>query len=324
MSEGLTKDDERARRLCSLALEFMNAGRAVSSSDVARHFYPALSQDSFRRAFSRDRAALAACGVVVREVPRPGEDSAWEVDGDASFVNGAQLSPREAAELEIACQPLLDDAEFPLVGELRFALAKLTRSFAERSLVVPAARRGEPRPLSAIREALVDGRALELSYTDARGRSSVRTVAPYGLFGLREALYLVACKLDDAGEPVEGGTRTYRVDRVEAARVLSGVPTAVPADFSVDDWRRLPFQMGSDALIAVFEVPADRADDLRRACGGQGELVEDDGRLLWRVGASSAGDAASWAVAQGIVPLEPDSLVTAWKDVLEGVLEDVR
>ena len=57
----LTKDDERARRICSLAIEFMNARAPIASSALAARYYPELSADSFRRAFSRDRALLAAC-----------------------------------------------------------------------------------------------------------------------------------------------------------------------------------------------------------------------------------------------------------------------
>ena len=102
----LTRDDERARRICSLALDFMNSSSPLRSSEIARAHYPGLSADSFRRAFSRDRSVLASCGVVVVERRVPGEESLWEADRARSFARGAELSATEAATLELACRPL--------------------------------------------------------------------------------------------------------------------------------------------------------------------------------------------------------------------------
>lgn len=317
----LTRDDERARRICSLAIGFMNASSPVPSSAIARDFYPGLSADSFRRAFSRDRAALAACGVLVEETRAAGGESSWSADA-GSFAQGAELAPLEAAALDMACQPLLEDPGFPLTDELRLALAKLTRAFAEEAVVSSAAR-GETRAFATLRSCLLDRRAARISYTDARGRSSERVIAPYGLFELRGERYLVAGRVGEDGRVADGGTRTYRLDRVGAAEELPGVAFDIPRDFSVDDWRRLPFQMGERSLTAVFDVPPEREDDLRRAARGQGELSRDaDGRLVWTVWASSADDAASWAVAQGIRPVGPVGLVRSWRRVLEGVLAD--
>lgn len=317
----ITKDDERARRICSLALAFMNAGAPIPSSDVARDFYPGLSADSFRRAWSRDRTVLAACGVVVLERPNPGEESSWSVDEESSYPDGAEIGAMEAAVLEIACQPLIEDPSFPLAGELRFALAKLTRAFAEPS-PLRATRRDEARPLAALRDALTEGCAARISYRDARGRKSERLVAPYAFFGLRRELYLVAGRLRDDGSVVEGGTRTYRVGRVDRACAVADVPVSIPPDFSVDDWRRLPFQMGETTAVARLEVPVDREKDVRRAAGANGTFFSLGGRTIWEVEVSSIADAASWSVAEGVVPIGPAELVAAWRGVLEGVVVD--
>lgn len=319
----LTKDDERARRICSLALEFMNADAPLTSTEVARAFYPGLSPESFRRAFARDRAALATCGVIVREVRAAGGESSWAVDSTRSFAGGSELEPLEAAALEVACQPLLESADFPLADELRLALAKLTRAFAETSFV-SAAPREEGRAFEELRACLVEGCAAQVGYTDARGVASERRIAPYGFFALRGTRYLVAGRLTDNDQLVEGGERTYRVDRFSSVRRLTGVRVCVPRDFCVEDWRRLPFQMGPEQAEVVFEVPAAREADLRRAAGGQGTFERRDDALVWRVGASSLGDAASWAVSAGIRPVEPEGLVAAWRALLEGVLADGR
>ena len=319
----LTKDDERARRIGSLALEFMNAAGPLPSSEIARHFYPALSPESFRRAFSRDREALLTCGIVVVERRRPGEESSWEVDEEASFPQGAALAPLEAAALEISCQPLLDDPTFPFARDLRIALAKLTRSFAEGLVVAPARPDSETRTTATLRECLMAHHAARIAYTDARGRESERLIAPYGFFSLGEALYLVAAQLDEKGAPLEGHTRTYRADRVRAASPVPAVPVEVPEDFCVDDWRRLPFQMGAARVPCTFLVPAERQDDVGRITRGQGALEPAEGGLVWEVGACDLTAAARWAVAQGIVPQAPPELVDATRTILEEVIGDV-
>lgn len=315
-----TRDDERARRICSLALAFMNASAPLPSSEVARRFYPDLSPDSFRRAFSRDRAVLDVCGMHVEEAGEVAGESSWRA-GDSSFAGTLELGAREAAALEVACQPLLSDPEFPLSGDLRIALAKVSRAFVDETAGSRESRQ-EPRALAPLREALVRARAARITYTDARGETTTRRIAPYGFFGLRDELYLVAGLLDDEGRIVPDNTRTYRVGRVVSAEVVEDVACEVPEGFSVLDWRRLPFQIGPTSTRASFEVPAERADDLRSAAGASGSFRRQGGRLVWEVEVSSVEGAARWAVAEGLVPLGPAEVVDAWRDVLEGVLGD--
>lgn len=313
----LTKDDERARRICSLAIEFMNARAPIASSALAARYYPELSADSFRRAFSRDRALLAACGVRVVERGRQAGETSWGVDERGSFAGGAELGAREAATLELTCQGVLEDPAFPLAGDLRLALAKLSRAFADEPAFA-AARRNEGRALGELRRALVEHLCVEASYTNARGWQARRTLAPYGLFALGGSTYLVAARVTDGA--ADGPARTYRVDRFDEVVALDDVPCEVPDDFSVLDWVRLPFQLGSKARPAAFAVPDGREGALADAARGQGELTREGKALVWEVDVCDLPAAASWAVAQGIRPLRPQALVDAWREVLEGAL----
>lgn len=320
----MTNDDERARRICSLALAFMNATAPVPSSEVARRFYPSLSPDSFRRAFSRDRALLSACGLRVCEGPREsgrGSQATWVADEGSSFAGEMELSPSEAAVLEIACQPLVDDPEFPLSGDLRFALAKLTRTFAYPSALPSGEPRGESRVATSVRDAVMRRRALQVTYTDAAGRTSERTLSPYGLFGLRGVTYLVADRVDAQTGACDDDPRTYRVDRISSSRVLEDVSVSVPEDFSPAQWRRLPFQMGEVAGTAAFLVPDGREADLRRVAGGLGHISEGVDGLVWEVEYSDARAAAAWAVAQGVVPLSPEPVVREARALLKGAAD---
>lgn len=319
----LTRDDDRARRICSLALDFMNASSPLRSSEIARAHYPGLSADSFRRAFSRDRSVLAACGVVVAERRVPGEDSLWEADHARSFARGAELSATEAAALELACRPLADDPTFPLADDLRLALAKVSRAFSETLAVGRARDLAPSRILETLCACLTDQTAALATYVDARGRASERTLAPYGFFGLRGNLYLVAARVSDDGSTCENQTRTYRIDRFTAAKALKGTSFSIPEDFSVADWRRLPFQMGATACEARFLVDGDRLEEVRRAAGSQSSFEQVGSGAVWAVDVSDVSAAASWAVAMGIRPIAPEPLVAAWRGILEGVTHDV-
>lgn len=320
----LTHDDERARRICSLALEFMNARAPLPTSTIARAHYPGLRDDAFRKAFSRDRAMLAACGISLTEKRGADGEALWEADAESSFAQGAELAPADAAALELACRPLAEDPTFPLARELRLALAKVSRAFAETLAVAAADGRPAPRGLAALRSCLTARHAARVSYVDAAGRTSERLIAPYAFFGLRGELYLVAALLDEDGREVPGHVRTYRVDRFERVSEEPGLSFEVPADFSVEDWRRLPFQMGPAAFDGVFLVDAAHEMDVRRAAGAQGSFEPRGEGLVWTVPVSDVDAAASWAVAMGLRPLAPEPLVSAWRRVLEGAMRGGR
>ena len=230
----ITRDDDRARRVCSLALDFMNAASPLSSSEIARTHYPGLSPDSFRRAFSRDRQTLASCGLATVERRVPGEESLWEADSARSFARGAEISPTDGAALELACRPLVDDPAFPLADELRLALAKVSRAFSETLSSARSRTRGSSRALDALRSCLAERTAACVTYVNARGETSERVLAPFGFFALRGALYLVADRLDDDGAPT-GDPRTYRVDRVVSVDPLEDAFFSVPEGFSATD-----------------------------------------------------------------------------------------
>ena len=195
----LTRDDERARRICSLALEFMNASAPITSSDIARSHYPELSPDSFRKAFSRDREMLAACGVILAGHRAATGETLWEADAARSFAGGPELAPADAAALELACRPLVDDPSFPLADNLRFALGKLARSFSESLSAERAAGPSTPRQVAVLRRCLTDRTPFEAHYVDAQGSESRRLLAPYAFFCHRGALNLEAAKLQGDG-----------------------------------------------------------------------------------------------------------------------------
>ena len=319
----LNDDDEKARRILSLALEFMNTGQAISSTRIAQDIYPGLSPDSFRKAFARDRKNLCDFGFVHESKRGPGEEACWSADIERSFAQGADLDVKDALVMDIACQPILGDPEFPLRDELRFALAKIDTAFGD--IAYPAGPRvlRDDRILSVLRSCAHVCHAAHMTYTDAAGKQSERVVAPYGFYGMRGSLYMVA-PLVSGGSVVDGSVRVYNVSRVDAASEEPKTRFSVPQDFSVDDYRRLPFQFGPTTCVATFEAPASSIQEVEGLSFGRGRCVTDGNAVVWTVDVSDVGDAASWAIASGVRPTAPRELVDEWRTRLEKVSAHVR
>ena len=94
------KDEQKARRVAELAVYLMNAKVPVPSSQIHSKFYEWLdSDDSFDRAFNRDRAGLAACGLVLDGTLGAGGEKCWQVDAARSYSQGATLGAADAALL---------------------------------------------------------------------------------------------------------------------------------------------------------------------------------------------------------------------------------
>ena len=101
-SKEMTKDDEKVERIASLAAYFMQARSAVSSEAIHTRFYPSLSVDSFNKAFSRDRADLAICGLVLKKCGSGDSRALWKVDEETSYADSTALSPTDAFAFALA------------------------------------------------------------------------------------------------------------------------------------------------------------------------------------------------------------------------------
>ena len=107
---------------------------------------------------------------------------------------------------------------------------------------------------------------------------------------------------------------------MEKPKILSGRSYTVPDSFEIEDYRALPFQMGPTVGTAVFAARHPQPDlvSLMKAHGTLEE--EEDGSSIWQVPASSWEAAASWGIAQGLIPQKPEELISAAKACLEGAI----
>lgn len=313
------RDDERAQRVAGLALMLMNASSPVSTQAIRDALYPDRADVAFDRAFLRDRNSLTELGVGIEQVePGIGRDGGWQIDPMAT-VESSGLTDDEALVVDLMCQPLCSDPTFPFGQDLMLALAKVNNSFEDVLPSTSGVRLAElPVPAIGLRSSFLRRVACDVDYRDASGNVSARRVAVLGTFGLRAHLYFVTASMDGDGLD-RGHVRLLRADRVIASRPVPRTSYEIPGDFCVDDYVRLPFQMGASAYRGRFRVPATLAKEVRDDVASAGELVGDGDDIVLETDVADEHAAAVWAVSEGIIPLEPKSLVHAFRSVLKGV-----
>lgn len=306
----LTSDDEQARRLCSLAIAFSNAQSPLSSTEIHTTYYPDLNDDSFRKKFSRDREKLVECGLVVLSTGQDERGSLWQADV-SSFADSSSISADDALMLDVLCTQLVADPTFAYREELRLALAKIDHAFGALTAArLTPAQHEVSVAMKTMLSCMEHGHLASISYIDAKGARSERSVAPYGHFGLRGNNYFVCAQEDPSnGQQL---MRTLRVDRIMKARETA-TTFAVPEDFSVDDYIVLPFQLGPTRVTARLAVTSstdsdDLADLDRRAS------TDADG--VRTVGVNDLMAAARWSLAAGVRPLAPTALVETCQSIL--------
>jgi proteasome accessory factor C len=184
-----------------------------------------------------------------------------------------RLGTREAVSLVAALRAMhasppvqADPERAAVVGS---ALAKLTAATGEAASAVDVrlAGDGDPEVLAAVSSALADARRLRIRYVNAADVASERDVDPVRLLTQDERTYLVAWCHRAVGR------RTFRVDRILAARVLEtpAEPHDVDPDVDVtasvlaDGGRGAPVAtlvLASPARWVAEEVPAESVRDL--------------------------------------------------------------
>ena len=311
-----TEDERRAERAATLATFLMGARYPVGTAAIYERFYAELGDANRRKTFSRDRELLASAGVLVRDAGWRDGEKAWEIDADASFANAAELSPLEAIALDVACQPLLEDNGFTHGEALRHALAKIDRTFGDPDQAVRTSPAEHSRASQTVLYCIDRGRIVNVTYRDAKGTLSKRDFAPYGTFPCRGRGYVVGDFIEEGEDGTTTRRRTLRLDRIESARETTR-EAAVPEGFDIADYLLLPFQIGPTTCTARFFVPESRLEALSASCLRSGTVANGKKGAEWTVDVSGIDDAAGWAVAQAIRPLEPEELVESWKKCLK-------
>jgi len=216
----------RADRLLSALLLLQAHGR-LTGRELAKRL------EVSPRTLHRDMEALSAAGVPVFALR--GARGGWQLDEDwRTQVPG--LDEAELRALLMAQPRILGDVRLAAAAER--ALAKLmaalpaslreqAASIRQRLYVDPTGWRGTTETLAMlpiVQEAVARDRKLAFRYWRAGRERVERSVDPLGLVAKGSTWYLVA--------QTPAGLRTYRVSRIEDARLLAA-PAERPPDFDL-------------------------------------------------------------------------------------------
>lgn len=337
--------DTTAQRLLNLFFIFNTSTRPLSTEEIISDSdlgYGSDSYESDMRKFRRDRAKLESLGIRIVETNPVGaaetESSFWQLDRSRTFAEGGVISPDDAQVLAEAIEEYIQGRTTPLERPLRAARNTILE------LVHPAQRTGsssrtasssEPQPqdsrhrssrhgqepsaphplLDAIWDAFTSHRLLTISYRDAQGISSKRTVAIYGIFSYEGITYFTG--LDDQ----RGAIRTFRADRVEKAWRPKG-SYEIPTSFDIRSHIFLPFDFGDGpGLMATFSLDNPVSETAAAAIThGRGDTSKESGMLTWTIEVHDIDAAASFALEharEGLRPVAPPELVAAWDNHIE-------
>jgi predicted DNA-binding transcriptional regulator YafY len=188
--------------------------RARAARELAERFEVSV------RTIERDISALQQSGVPIWATPGPG--GGYSVDPEMSLPP-LNFTADEATAIAVA---LARSGPIPFGDSARSAVRKLVaamsaanregaRELVSRIHLLQQRGQLEATPVvRAVETAVAERKVLELDYVDRTGqRTERRLVEPYGFAGSEQHWYLMAwCRL-------RGGGRSFRLDRMQAARV---------------------------------------------------------------------------------------------------------
>ena len=314
-------DDIQALRLSSLMIGLAASRVPMPTATIRSLYYPSLDEQAFFKKFQRDRKMLATCGVAVVESGRNASGALWAIDAQATFAQAQELTRQDAAFIDVACMPLANDPAFPYRDELTLALAKINRRY--NAVVTRRDATGGKAwdsTLAELLDALQARHPIDVRYQPKDAAEKDYCLALYGSFGFREQTYFVACEYDRDSRAIASAPRTYRLDRFRKVRTIASRTYTVPEDFCISDFVRLPFQMGEATSRASFSPLGAAGKDAYLRTAGVTELTArgyamEDGTIQ-DVPVANEQVAAAWSIDAGVVPMEPESLVQAYRGIL--------
>lgn len=241
----------RADRLLSILLLLQMNDRLTARELAAR-------LEVSERTIHRDMEALSTAGIPV--VAERGTHGGWSLLADyRTQLNGLNSAEIHALFLNQAPR-LLDDLGLQRASDvaslkLLAALPEVQRSRVEavrQRVYIDSAgwkRWEEPVPaLPTVQEAVWTDRQLWLCYQRGDGPPVERTVSPLGLVAKGSVWYLVTA----VAQHGETALRTYRVSRIQEARLLE-TPATRPPDFDLAAYWQ---QASAQFLVGLPQYPA--------------------------------------------------------------------
>lgn len=309
------RDALRAR----LALDLVD-GAALTAQQVTGRYYANVSASSFHKTFKRDRDALEAEGIYLVEEP-VGTAKIWRLDRRRTIADLSATTDNEARVTATLLRPLIDDPTTANPSALGCAIARMGRDIADAGV-------GKTDPgcnqqtLATVAQALQERRPCELAYTARDEAEPVfRLMLVYGLFELGGCTYVVGLRKRNGKDDA---IRTLNLARASAAVIRDELERYdIPADFDIADYRLLPFEIGpEEPAEATLYVSRSCAAAFREQARRRGtQRPKQGGSIEWRGTVRNTPACAAWCTEVGAIPLKPQTLVDAWEQLLEGVLD---
>ena len=311
----------RADRLLSILL-LLQVRQRVTAGELARRL------EVSERTIYRDMDALGSAGIPV--FAERGHGGGWGlVDQYRTDLTGLNRAEIEALFLQpsgLLADLGLDKASTTALIKLLAALPSSRRRDAEhvrQRIHVDGAGWFQDKEhvpfLSTLQEAVWQERKLGLSYRRGDGQVVERLVDPLGLVVKGRVWYLIAA--------VEDGMRTYRVSRVQDARVTDQ-PCVRPDGFDLAaHWEASVVRFKADLprYPATLRTTPDVVPHMRRLRYVQIKDVSQpdaDGRVTVCVQFETEDDACAYALGFGaqVEVVEPPALRQRVMDAARGIV----
>jgi len=204
----------RAERLLSLVEEFRRRRRPVSGNDLAQTLGVSI------RTLYRDIASLRALGAGIE-----GEPGVGYILRSGFLLPPIMFTAEEVDALVLGSLWVADKADTPLAEAARKAMARLTavmpielvdRVEAQYVAVGESEHLDqETIDMAVVRRAIHRERKLQISYSDANGKSSERVIWPFLL------IYFNGGRLISAWCELRDDIRHFRTDRISSLTEIS-------------------------------------------------------------------------------------------------------
>ncbi len=319
--------DEKAQRILNLLFVLNSTTRPltteeiVSDSDLGYGYQPG-KRNSATKKFKRDREDLAEQGIFIREVKTLGasenEESSWELDRASTFVGGL-ISVDDAENLLRALNAELSRPGTPFALALRRIKAKILQCLkrdAQEASRNESPATGAQNIEEAVWIAFSLRRKLKITYVNAAGEESKRTICVYGMFSNAGEGYVTA--LDERDMCI----KTFRIDRIRK----TGKPKesySIPPDFDIREYLFFQFDFSNNSpMPATFSFPTTMSkDEIRSIVHDRGTLqAGPNGSSIWSVEVRDIEAAAHYALTyanRGMRPVSPQPLIDAWNTAIE-------
>ncbi len=326
-AESGTNKIETARRILNLLFVFNTAPTGLTTTQIITDTdlgYGGGTDESERKKFRRDRKRLQDLGFIIQEDKPQGEseteESSWVLNRSQTHINTSSISVDDADTLIHAIDEYLGRKDIvfrePLL-RIRSTLISLNKSDSQSHAITSDSEQSENTTLDTLWTAHRQKKQLVITYCDAGGKTTKRTVDIYGFHYQQGSCYFVAY------DSLTQSIRTFRTDRVNKTLKPKG-SFQIPVDFDLTSHIFLPldFSNSAEKIDAEFTFPAGSApDELQKITKGRGTLNRaENNSWTWIIPDVDSRGAARMALknaARGMRPLSPEILIQRWNELLE-------